>query len=97
MAARRVAQQLGIQARFVVGDTCYLPFATSTFANVFSYASFNISHGRIHLLMTEMDASLIVTVWRAQMPTRYGIRCLHQLRRGFSDGQFDVRAGCCAI
>lgn len=95
MAARRVAQQLGIQARFVVGDTCYLPFAASTFAHVFSYSV--IQH------FSREDAACAVTeigrvldrdgLARVQMPTRYGIRCLyHQLRRGFGDGSgFDVR------
>jgi ubiquinone/menaquinone biosynthesis C-methylase UbiE/uncharacterized protein YbaR (Trm112 family) len=95
MAARRVALQLGIQARFVVGDARYLPFAAGTFAAVFSYSV--IQH------FSREDAACAVTeigrvldrngLARVQMPTRYGIRCLyHQLRRGFGDGSgFDVR------
>jgi SAM-dependent methyltransferase len=95
MAARRVARQLGVPARFVVGDARHLPFAAGTFASVFSYSV--IQH------FSRSDAATAVAeigrvldrdgVARVQMPTRYGIRCLyHQLRRGFGDGTgFDVR------
>jgi SAM-dependent methyltransferase len=95
MAARRVARQLGIPARFIVGDARYLPFNAGTFAMVFSYSV--IQH------FSRQDAASAVAEIgrvldrdgqaRVQMPTRYGIRCLyHQLRRGFRDGSgFDVR------
>lgn len=95
MAARRVARDLGLSARFVVGDARHLPFAARTFATVFSYSV--IQH------FSREDAAAAVTEIgrvldrdgeaRVQMPTRYGIRCLyHQLRRGFGDGAgFDVR------
>jgi len=95
MAARRVARQLGVPARFVVGDARHLPFAPGTFATVFSYSV--IQH------FSREDAARAVSeigrvldrdgVARVQMPTRYGIRCLyHQLRRGFGDGSgFEVR------
>lgn len=95
MAACRVARQLGIPARFVVGDARYLPFGAATFATVFSYSV--IQH-----FSREDAASAVAEIGRVldrdgharvQMPTRYGIRCLyHQLRRGFRDGSgFDVR------
>lgn len=95
MAARRVARQLGVAARFIVGDARYLPFASGQFERVFSYSV--IQH------FSRPDASAAITeigrVLRpggaslVQMPTRYGVRCLyHQMRRGFSDGAgFDVR------
>jgi SAM-dependent methyltransferase len=37
-AARQVAQQLGIEAHYVVADGRYLPFANGTFDQVFSYS-----------------------------------------------------------
>jgi SAM-dependent methyltransferase len=95
MAARRVARQLGVPARFVVGDARHLPFAAASFATVFSYSV--IQH------FSREDAARAVDeigrvlepggAARVQMPTRYGVRCLyHQMRRGFSDGAgFDVR------
>ena len=95
MAARRVARDLGVAARFVVGDARYLPFAARTFATVYSYSV--IQH------FSRPDATRAVTeigrvldrdgVARVQMPTRFGVRCMyHQLRRGFTDGSgFDVR------
>jgi SAM-dependent methyltransferase/uncharacterized protein YbaR (Trm112 family) len=95
MAATRVARQLGVPARFVVGDARHLPFRTGTFATVFSYSV--IQH-----FSREDAAGAVAEIGRVldrdgearvQMPTRYGIRCLyHQARRGFGDGAgFDVR------
>lgn len=95
MAARRVARQLDVAARFVVGDARFLPFPSGQFDRVFSYSV--IQH------FSRADASAAVAeIGRVlsaggrsdvQMPTRYGVRCLyHQLRRGFSEGTaFDVR------
>lgn len=95
MAARRVARQLGVAARFVVGDARYLPFLSGQFDRVFSYSV--IQH------FSRVDArEAIAEMGRVlrpggdslvQMPTRHGVRCLyHQMRRGFSDGDgFDVR------
>jgi SAM-dependent methyltransferase len=95
MAARRVCAQLGIQARFIVGDARHLPLRSSLFDQVFSYsviqhfspadAAQTIGHaGRV---LKAGGNSLI------QMPTKLGLRCLYnQLRRGFREPTgFDVR------
>ena len=39
-AARRVAEQLGVEAEYVVGDSRHLPFADASFDVVFSYSVF---------------------------------------------------------
>ena len=39
-AARRVAEQLGVEAQYVVGDARHLPFADGSFDVVFSYSVF---------------------------------------------------------
>ena len=94
-AARRVAQQLGIQASYLVADGRYLPFPDSIFDQVFSYSV--LQHlskensrsvlSEIHRVLTAGGQSLI------QLPNVFGIRCLyHQVRRGFREARdFEVR------
>jgi SAM-dependent methyltransferase len=95
MAARRVARSVGAQCRFVVGDARYLPFPDGWFDNVYSYSV--IQHfSREDAALAVAEAGRILKpggTAKVQMPTRYGIRCLlHQLRRGFREGQgFEVR------
>lgn len=95
LAARRVARQLGVAARFVVGDARYLPFATGQFDRVFSYSVIqHFSRADAGAAIAEIGRVLRGGGQsRVQMPTRYGVRCLyHRVRRGFSDGAgFDVR------
>jgi 2-polyprenyl-3-methyl-5-hydroxy-6-metoxy-1,4-benzoquinol methylase/uncharacterized protein YbaR (Trm112 family) len=95
LAARRVAKQLGLNIRFVVGDARYLPFKAETFERVFSYSvlqHFSKSDAKTALaaiknVLKQGGKSLI------QMPNAIGIRSLqHQIGRGFSEGSnFDVR------
>ncbi|MGB9073520.1 MAG: methyltransferase domain-containing protein [Terriglobales bacterium] len=94
-AARRVAQQLGIQASYLVADGRYLPFPDSIFDQVFSYSV--LQHlskensrsvlSEIHRVLTAGGQSLI------QLPNVFGIRCLyHQVRRGLREARdFEVR------
>ena len=95
MAARRVAQALGADCRFVVGDARHLPFPDGQFDGVYSYSV--IQHfSRSDAARAIAEAGRILKAGgtaKVQMPTRYGIRCLlHQLRRGFRDGEgFEVR------
>jgi len=95
MAARRVATQLGVPARFVVGDARYLPFADGSFETAYSYSVIqHFSRDDAARAIGEIGRVLVSGgTARVQMPTRYGVRCLyHQLRRGFGDGAgFDVR------
>jgi ubiquinone/menaquinone biosynthesis C-methylase UbiE/uncharacterized protein YbaR (Trm112 family) len=95
MAARRVANQLGAEARFVVGDARFLPFAAGTMDAVFSYSVLqhlsrqDVSQtvGEIWRVLKEGGTSLV------QMPNKLGVRCLyHQARRRFKEAAgFEVR------
>jgi len=94
-AARTVAQQLSIEADYLVADGRHLPFAENTFDQVFSYSVLqHLSRENASLVLQE-----IARVMRAegkclvQMPNRFGLRCLyHQARRGFREGRdFEVR------
>lgn len=95
MAARRVARQLNVPARFAVADARHLPFAPGSLDVVFSYSVIqHFSRPDAVRAVDEMGRVLRSGgVARVQMPTRYGLRCLyHQAWRGFSDGEgFDVR------
>lgn len=94
-AARRVCQQLGIAADFVVADGRFLPFRDRSFAQVFSYSV--LQHlsmedamscmSEIHRVLDSGGRSLV------QMANVFGIRCLyHQIRRGFREARdFEVR------
>jgi SAM-dependent methyltransferase/uncharacterized protein YbaR (Trm112 family) len=95
LAARRVATQLGVSARFVVGDARWLPFREDSFQTVFSYSviqHFSYDNARkavseISRVLESGGSSLV------QLPNALGLRCLyHQLRRGFrSPAGFEVR------
>lgn len=95
LAAKRVANQLGLNIRFVVGDARYLPFKAETFDRVFSYSVLQ------HFSKPDAKTGLaaIKNVLKLggksliQMPNAVGIRSLqHQINRGFSEGaNFDVR------
>jgi len=95
LAAKRVAQQLGVQTRYVVADARYLPFAEQTFDVVFSYSvlqhfakeNVKITLGEIHRVLKPGGNSLV------QMANMYGVRSLyHQIRRGFREAKdFEVR------
>ncbi len=94
-AANRVARQLGVNAAYVVADSRFLPFRSSTFDQVFSYSvlqhlskeNTSKSLSEIHRVMCIGASALI------QMPNAYGVRCLyHQMRRGFRETKdFEVR------
>jgi SAM-dependent methyltransferase/uncharacterized protein YbaR (Trm112 family) len=94
-SARRVAQQLGIEAHYVVADGRYLPFAQGTFDQVFSYSVLqHLSKENARLTLQESARVLHSEGgFLMQMPNCFGIRCLyHQARRGFGEGRdFDVR------
>lgn len=95
MAARRVARQLGISARYVVGDARFLPFRDDSFDTVFSYSvlqHFNQEDaqkgfqemGRV----LKPDGTCMV-----QMANKLGLRSLWvQVKRGFREAKdFEVR------
>jgi SAM-dependent methyltransferase/uncharacterized protein YbaR (Trm112 family) len=95
MAARRVCDQLGITARFVVADARFLPFRGGVFDNVFSYSVIqHFSRGDARITAQEVGRVLNAGgISVIQMPTKYGIRCFyHQFRRRFREARgFEVR------
>lgn len=94
-AARRVARQLGVTARYAVADARHLPFRAETFDVAFSYSvlqHFEKADARRALaevgrVLRHGGRALI------QMPNVFGLRNLyHQCRRGFrKPGEFEVR------
>lgn len=94
-AARRVARQLGVDARFIVADARYIPFVDGTFDATFSYSVLQ------HLPKDDVASTLreVKRILRRggttliQMPNVFGVRCLyHQARRGFRAAkEFEVR------
>ncbi len=95
LAAKRVAEQLGVKAFFVCGDARHLPFRHDVFDTVFSYSVLQhlppgdvlrIAHESRRVLKAGGEAFI-------QMPNTLGIRCLqHQIMRRFREPQgFEVR------
>lgn len=95
LAARRVSRQLGIDAHYLVGDGRSLPFANSSFDQVFSYSVLqHLSRENVASVLKEVRRVLRLDGgYQIQMPNVFGMRCLyHQARRGFREGvDFDVR------
>ncbi len=95
MAARRVARELGVPNRYVVGDARHLPFAPRLFDVTYSYSVIqHLSKANAAQAVREIGRVLKPGgTAKVQMPTRFGLRCLyHQARRGFREGSgFEVR------
>ena len=95
LAARRVAEQLGVKAHFICADARNLPLREGVADVVFSYSV--IQH------LSRGDAGQVIAsssrVMKpggemfVQMPNVMGMRCFYQwVRRGFGDGSgFNVR------
>lgn len=94
-AARRVTEQLGIQASYLVADGRYLPFRDSAFDQVFSYSVLqHLSKENVRSVLAETSRVLRKGGQaRVQLPNVFGVRCLyHQSRRGFREARdFEVR------
>ena len=95
LAARRVANQLGLRCKFLVADARYLPFDTSTFDTVFSYSVLqHFAAVDVERTLREVRRVLEPTGhWSIQMANTLGVRSLyHQLRRHFRrPTMFEVR------
>jgi SAM-dependent methyltransferase len=95
MAARRVAAQLGLPLRFVVGDARYLPFKNDSVETVFSYSV--IQHfSYLDAERAIREASRVLApkgTCLIQLPNTLGLRCLyHQAKRRFREPRgFEVR------
>ena len=88
LAARRVTRQLGREARYVVADARFLPFAAGSFDVAFSYSVLqHLSKADARASIAEMGRTLR-PAGRAlvQLPNAFGARSLyHQARRGFRE------------
>jgi SAM-dependent methyltransferase/uncharacterized protein YbaR (Trm112 family) len=95
MAARRVANQLALNIKYVVGDGRLLPFAADTFDTVYSYSVIqHFSKADAQKTLDEVRRTLKRGgAAKIQMANKLGIRGLqHQARRRFREpGGFDVR------
>lgn len=93
--ARRIVRQLGVEARFLVGDARYLPFRAGRFDVVYSYGvlqHFAPADAKLAIAEAARVAAPSGTVL-IQMAARYGLlSMLQQARRGFRDPRgFEVR------
>jgi SAM-dependent methyltransferase/uncharacterized protein YbaR (Trm112 family) len=95
LAARRVARQLDLPNRYVVGDARHLPFKEASFDTLFSYSVLqhfsktDVANGLIQVArVLKPNGNSVI-----QMANGYGIRSItHQLRRGFREARnFEVR------
>ncbi len=95
MAARRVAQRLGVPSHYVCADARHLPFPDHLLDVTYSYSVLqHLSPADASAAVAEMGRVLKPGgLARVQMPTRFGVRCLyHQARRGFRAASgFEVR------
>jgi len=95
LAARRVAAQLGADARFVVGDARFLPFPERFFDYAWSYSV--LQHfAREDVVAALVELHRVVRAdgeVRVQMANGLGVRSLfHMARRGFrAPRHFEVR------
>lgn len=93
--AYRVARQLGVEGRYIVGDARHLPFRNNTFPVVFSYSV--LQHfAKADSVLAFREAGRVLEeggMAMVQMPNVFGIRCLYyQVRRGFrATREFEVR------
>jgi 2-polyprenyl-3-methyl-5-hydroxy-6-metoxy-1,4-benzoquinol methylase len=88
-AARRVAEQLGVEAEYVLGDVRDLPFPDSSFDAVFSYSVLqHLAKDDVRTVVAEIRRVLRPggIVW-IEMPNARGpLNLTRQVRRGFSAG-----------
>jgi SAM-dependent methyltransferase len=94
-AARRVAEQLGVEADYVVGDARELPFADGSFDAVFSYSVLqHLAKPDVRVAVAEIARVLRPggTAW-IEMPNARGpLNLVRRAARGFGEGSgFDVR------
>ena len=94
MAARRVAAQMALDIKYVVGDARWLPFPQESFDVVYSYSV--LQHfSKKAALRTLSEAGRLLRqggIAKIQMANRSGIRSLqHQVRRRFREPrEFEV-------
>jgi len=88
-AARRVAEQLGVEAEYVVGDARELPFGDESFDAVFSYSVLqHLAKEDVPRAVAEVRRVLRPggVVWVEMPNARGALNLVRQARRGFSAG-----------
>lgn len=86
IAARRIATQLGLDARFVVADARHLPFREGSFDTAYSYSVLQHFSEADALSALGETARVLRAggIAKIQMAAKWGIRSLqHQVKRGF--------------
>lgn len=95
LPARRIARQLGVEARFLVGDARYIPFRDGRFDLVYSYGVLQHFWPADAKLAIAEAARVLAPggMVLIQMAARYGLlSILQQARRGFRAARgFEVR------
>jgi len=95
LAARRLTDELGLPAQFVVADARFLPFRPSTFDVVFSYSV--LQHfSKLEAKLVLADVARVLKqrgTCLVQMPNRFGLwNMLNRALSGFKEARsFDVR------
>ena len=94
-AARRVAEQLGVEAGYVVGDGRQLPFEDDSFDVVFSYSVLqHLAKADVRVVVSEIRRVLAPggTAWLELPNARGPLNLVRRAGRGFSEGSgADVR------
>ena len=95
LPACRIARQLGVEARFIVGDARFIPFRDGRFDVVYSYGvlqHFSPTDAKVAIAEASRVVAPRGTVL-IQMAARYGaLSILQQARRGFRGARgFEVR------
>src|SRR4029078_4047225 len=88
-AALRVAEQLGVDAEYVVGDVRELPLADDSFDAVFSYSVLqHLAKKDVRAAVDEIRRVLRPggVVWIEMTNARGPLNLVRQVRRGFSAG-----------
>lgn len=95
LAARRVAAQMGVHSRYVVGDARYLPFRANLFDVTFSYSVLqHFAKEDVKQSLSEVKRVLVPKGrCQIQMANALGLRSFyHQVKRGFRKPRdFEVR------
>lgn len=94
LAARKVAKQLGINSRFIVGDACYMPFKENLFDYCFSYSVLQHFEKNDVLKVLKEIRFILKTggISKIQMLNKFGLRsiCVLSMRKFKKKKFFDT-------
>ena len=83
VAATKVAKQLGVKSRFIVGDACHMPFKENLFNYCFSYSVLqHFSREDVLKTLKEIQFTLKPNgVSQIQMLNKFGLRSIYALTK----------------